>query len=217
MLLDNLTFGALLSYSPRGTSKSEQSSRSLTYALKADEYIHVDPKPILMTEYMSDIIKDNLSSLPFADFFTEKTILVPTPKSSLIKPNSLWVPQRLARAMVNRGLGKAAIECINRVTAVQKSATSQSSERPLAAVHYSSLEVKNILSEPEEILLIDDVITRGATLLGAASRLTEAFPNARVRALAIVRTISPPDIFRRTLDPCVGTIELRGTGTKRRP
>jgi hypothetical protein len=219
MLLSILEFGSLLSYSPRGPSMSEKRSKSFTLALKADEYVQPEADaPILMSDYICDIIKNDLSKLPFAGFITDKTILVPTPKSSLLKPNSLWVPQRLAQALVSRGLGKAAVECIERVNPVQKAATSQPSNRPTASIHYESFGVQKILSEPEEILLVDDVITRGATLLGAASRIKEAFPNAKVRALAIVRTISPPDIFKRTLDPCIGRIELLGTGvTKRRP
>lgn len=217
MLLPSLSFGSLLTYTPRGTSVAQRNSKTFCLALKTDEYLPIEPKPILMTDYISDIIKDNLTQLPFAGFITNKTILVPTPKSSLIKPDSLWVPQRLTRALANRGLGRAVVECLNRVTAVQKAATSQASERPKATDHYASLEVIGALSEPEEILLIDDVITRGATLLGAASRLKEAFPQANIRGLAMVRTISQPDRFVKILDPCVGTIELSGMGTIRQP
>ena len=40
------------------------------------------------------------------------------------------------------------------------------------------------------ILLVDDVITRGRTLAAAAMRLHEAFPNAEIRAFALVRAMN---------------------------
>jgi phosphoribosylpyrophosphate synthetase len=49
------------------------------------------------------------------------------------------------------------------------------------------MQVQKVLSEPSNILLVDDIITRGATLLGAASRLAEAFPKAEIRAFAVMR------------------------------
>jgi gamma-glutamylcysteine synthetase len=79
------------------------------------------------------------------------------------------------------------------------------------------MAVQKSFSDAEEIVLVDDVVTRGATLLGAANRLTEAFPNVRIRAFAAMRTMTPPLVFRAINDPCIGTIELRGIDTFRRP
>ena len=91
-------------------------------------------------------------------------------------------------------------------------------ERPTTIEHYESMIVKERLSRPAEILLVDDVVTRGATLLGAANRLAEVFPQTRIRAFAAMRTISNPDEFDKVYVPCVGTIELRESGdTLRRP
>ncbi|MDE1875765.1 MAG: hypothetical protein KGH86_02895 [Thaumarchaeota archaeon] len=101
--------------------------------------------------------------------------MVPTPTSSLITPGSLWVPQRIAKALVRKGLGKTVIECVKRVKALPRSSKSLASNRPKAQDHYDSVEVENILSNPTEILLIDDVVTRGATLLGVANKLADAF------------------------------------------
>ena len=78
--------------------------------------------------------------------------------------------------------------------------------------------VRRRLSKPDEIVLIDDIVTRGATLLGPANRLADVFPQTRIRAFAAMRTISNPDEFNELYDPCVGTIELRESGdTLRRP
>jgi adenine/guanine phosphoribosyltransferase-like PRPP-binding protein len=80
------------------------------------------------------------------------------------------------------------------------------------------MEVQKTLSEPSNILLVDDIITRGATLLGAASRLAEAFPKAKICAFAVIRAITDEEDFEEEYCPRVGTIILRPQGdTLRRP
>lgn len=66
---------------------------------------------------------------------------------------------------------------------------------------------------------IDDIMTRGATLMGAANRLNDAFPNAHIRAFAAMRTISNSDEFHEMYTPCVGVITYRSNqdDTIRRP
>lgn len=135
-----------------------------------------------------------------------------------MQPNTLWVPMRIATALVKMGLGKEVVSCLVRDDPVPKAASSVPNERPTAIQHYESMSVQGLLSTPDEILLVDDVVTRGATLLGAANRLADVFPQTRIRAFATMRTISNPNEFEKVLVPCVGTIELRGSGdTLRRP
>lgn len=182
--------------------------------LKRDE--HLSSPPMLMSEFLVSRMS-RISNLSFAHFFDVKPILVPTPNSSLAKPGTLWVPRRLAAAMVRHGLGQSVVECLKRVKPLRKAATSTSSDRPTAAEHYESMEIQKGLSEPREILLVDDVVTRGATLIGAANRLAEAFPDSRIRAFAAIRTTSSPSEFRGIVDPRVGTIQLSGSQTIRSP
>lgn len=216
MRLSSIEFGSLLTYSPRGTSDGELRSKTTMRMLKGDEFVS-DP-PILMSDFIAGGIKNSTGRLPFARYFENNPILVPTPNSSLTRPGTLWVPQRLANALVRKGLGNTVSECLKRVIPLQKAATSFAADRPKAFDHYTSMEVQKVLSEPSELLLIDDVVTRGATLLGAANKLADVFPNARIRAFAAMRTISTPDDFRRILDPCDGIIEDNGYGdTFRRP
>jgi len=72
------------------------------------------------------------------------------------------------------------------------------------------MAVQKELSEPDEILLIDDFITRGSTFIGAANRLADTFPKANIRAFAGIKTISRPEKFRKIYDPCIGKINLVG-------
>lgn len=166
-----------------------------------------------MSKYIAEKVKEKIAMLPFTQFFNTNLILVPIPKSSLMKEDTMWVPQRLAKALLKNGLGIAAEEYLERVVALPKSATSQ--VKPTAIEHYNSLHVQTqkTLSEPKEILLIDDIVTRGATILGAANRLKEAFPKSRIRAFAAMRTMTPPyAYFKAVYDPCKGEIETRDGG-----
>lgn len=214
MQLESLEFASLFSYTPRPITDAQKYSKTFTLMLKGDEY-SFNP-PILMTEYVANMIRKE-ASRAFSEFFDSKPVLVPTPGSSLTQPGTLWVPQRLAAALHRRGLGLAVEECLKRERPVRKSAKSAASDRPTAREHYESMIVQKKLSDPREILLIDDVITRGATLLGAAERLAEAFPNTRIRAFAAIRTISNSSEFQNILSPCIGMIRLLGSQTSRWP
>lgn len=217
MHLSKIEFGSLLSYTPRGNSDTQYRSKNVMRAIKNDEYVQVGSDQILMSDYIPDLLKRDIAKLPFANYFEVNPILVPTPNSSLNKSGTLWVPQRLASALVRKGLGKKVIECLSRVTPLPKSATSFAENRPKATDHYDSIKVEKTLLEPDEILLVDDVITRGATLLGAANKLADAFPNARIRAFTAMRTISNSKEFTKIIDPCKGTITLIDGDTFRSP
>jgi predicted amidophosphoribosyltransferase len=216
MYLSTIEFGSLLSYSPRGISYPETESRTYMNSLKHDEYI--SNPPILMSDFVSKIIKEDITTLPFSYFFKITPILVPIPSSSLIRPGTLWVPQRLANALMKQGLGSSVIECLKRMKPLPKAATSLAENRPKATQHYDTIEIQKTFSQPpEEILLVDDVITRGATILGIANKLVDAFPRSHIRAFAAMRTISPPTVFNSVYEPCIGKITLRGEETYRKP
>ncbi len=208
--LSQLQFGSLLTYTPRGGSAEAKLSKDVMYLLKKDGF--TGTPPILMSEWIAKITQEKMMELPFASFFGSNTILVPAPRSSLMQPNSLWVPERIATALVKRGIGKSVSACLTRKTAVPKAAFCAPQDRPTAADHYTSIFVQGGLAEPDEILLIDDVVTRGATLIGAANRLADSFPRTHIRAFAAVRTISNASEFQRIYNPCVGTIDLLETG-----
>lgn len=223
MHLSQLQFGAFLSYCPRGTSREILLSKNAMLALKNDKF--VGTPPILISQYVAQTIQRYRTALalprttlPFDSFFQPDTILVPTPRSSPMRPGTLWVPQRIATALVGMGLGKEVVPCLVRIKPVTKAHLSAAEDRPTAAEHYESMVIQSSLSEPKEILLVDDIITRGATLLGAANRLVSAFPRTHIRAFAVMRTISNPDEFDKLNDPCIGTIRLQASGgTLRRP
>jgi len=208
MKISEIEFGTMLTYSPWGDTEEEFRSKTWKANLKTDAVR--EKEQITMSEYIARGIKKNLEKLPFADFFKVNPVLVPTPSSSLTKANTLWVPQRLAIALVNNGLGKKVSSCLQRTTPLGQSHKKLNADRPKPHEHYNSMSVQKELSEPDEILLIDDIITKGSTLLGAANKLADAYPKANIRAFTAMKTISRSRDFRKIYDPCIGKIKLRG-------
>jgi hypothetical protein len=65
------------------------------------------------------------------------------------------------------------------------------------------------------ITIVDDVVTRGAMLLAAAQLVAAAYPDAEVRAFALVRTCNLGPEIDRSIDPVIGTITLSRWGDAR--
>ena len=70
---------------------------------------------------------------------------------------------------------------------------------------------------PAHITIVDDVVTKGATLLAAASLIKDRFPDSEVKAFAVVRTMGFIDDIERIKRPCTGTITLEGGEAMREP
>jgi hypothetical protein len=187
-------------------------------AVKQDQFVQTGGRRIPMSEFVSETVEQSLDRLPFSRLFAGKPVLVPTPSSSLKKPDSLDVPIRIALALMKKKLGNDVAECLVRVKPLPKSATSAAASRSTAAQHFDSFEVQGILTNPESILLVDDVVTRGATLLGAANRLVESYPEAKVAAFVALRAVSNPSEFKGVREPVIGSITLQANGgTMRKP
>lgn len=151
MKISKVQFGSLLTYTPRGNQTEYYKSRTVMRNLKNDEVL---PSGNLMSVDIARTIQSNLRNYPFSDYFNEKTMLVPTPTSSLIKKDGLWVPQRITSAFADAGLGINE-ECLIRETPLPRSSTSLATDRPKAIQHYNSMRVRESLLEPQEIILVE--------------------------------------------------------------
>jgi len=177
-----------------------------------------DP-PSSISQRVAAIIAARIETIAIASFFRPPPLLIPVPKSSLHKDESLWVPLQLADALLNRGLGDRVAPLLRRTVAIPKAATSIASERPRARLHFDTLAVQTELGPaPASFLLVDDIVTRGAALVGAASRLGVSYPGIPIKAFAAIRTESDPANLAKITDPRVEIIRLRNDGTTlRRP
>jgi hypothetical protein len=216
MNLAHLEGASLLSYSPRGLGEAAESARTWMKALKGGATWGNPPRS--GPQYAADYIARNTSSLQFSSFFSASTVVVPAPKSALHQEGSLWVPHQIASALIANGLGGRVATLLKRAIPIPKAATSIASERPTAQKHFETLVVQSDLGPVEKILIVDDVVTRGSTLIGGANRLHESYPAVPIRAFAVMRTMSDPSAFKALTDPSPWTITLRPDGsTLRRP
>ena len=197
-------------YSPTGTGAVCERSRLLRALLKAAD-------ASFMPKYALRVRQQVTDSPPLAGFFGAADVLVPVPGCGPSMTGSLWAAEHLAVALLNEGLGGAAWPGLRRVRAVRKSATAAPGERPTVRLHYESFLIDHPAVPPERIVLIDDVVTKGRTLLAAASRVHEAFPGAQIRAFALVRTMGLIPGVQQSLDPCKGEIRWRSGDAYRRP
>lgn len=76
---------------------------------------------------------------------------------------------------------------------VKRSSTSGSMARPDQEAHYDTLDVlggRMQFAAGIRFLLVDDLVTRGSTFLGAQARIIEAFPSCMIQGFAVGRTLS---------------------------
>ena len=204
-----IAYASCYVYSPAGTGAVCERSRLLRALLKAGD-------ATFMLKYAARVRQQARDSPLLAGFFDATDVLVPVPGSAPYIAGGLWVAEHLAAALVNEGLGAAAWTGLRRVRAVRKSATAAPGERPTVNLHYESFVIERPTIPPERIVLIDDVVTKGRTLLAAASRVREAFPCAQIRAFALVRTMGFSGV-QQLLDPCIGEIRWRAGDAHRSP
>jgi hypothetical protein len=134
-------------------------------------------------------------------------MLVPVPGSSLTKPHTVWPSQRVCEELVRQGLGQDILPVVSRTTAVPKSAGS--AIRPRLNQHIDSLTVQARLSPPSRLLLVDDVVTSGTTMMACAIKLAQAFPGVPVSGFALARVQSAGNPTR-VFEPLVQRIEVDG-------
>jgi predicted amidophosphoribosyltransferase len=211
-MISSLTFASCYVYAPGGGCDVSERSRSLCSLLKAGD--------ARMISKYAQRVKHHAHACPaLSGFFAAGDVLVPVPGSEPRANASGCVAALLAEAFVHEGLGGTCWDCLQRVQPVRKSATSAPRERPTAQRHYESLAVEFAAraAEPARMILIDDVVTRGRTLLAAASRLRDAFPGARIQAFALLRTLGFAPRVDRLFEPCVGEIAWRDGDARRNP
>lgn len=156
----------------------------------------------------------------FAAVFGNRVVLVPVPGSAP-RRRGHWVAERLAWCLRELGLAMDLWPVLRRGYAVRKSAVAASGERPSVLEHHASFVVESAARQPGgaglRLTLVDDVVTRGRTLLAAAGRLHEAFPGAEIRAFALLRTLSRDETLCRVLDPCEGEVRWLSGDARRSP
>lgn len=226
-LLSEVPYGAFLAYSPHGpaTDPLHGASQRFVWALKEDGQFRGESAIDLAVRRLAETRPEVLE-----DCFGPDVVAVPAPRSSPFPPRGLevplrgterdflWVPRRICDELVRRGLVAEAQPLLVREQRVARAATAGAAARPLPQQHLESLSCLPLLHIKPRILVVDDVVTRGSTLLACAALLAEQFPEVEVRTFGMVRSVSKPQEFAGMLAPVSGTITLRPQGdTLRRP
>jgi hypothetical protein len=204
-----LEFASCYVCSPAGQGPVCRRSRLLRGLLKAGDEGFIHKCSLRVSEQTAD-------SLKLSNFFGPDDVFVPVPRCV---PNvgRLWPAERLASALVDAGIGCSMWLGLRRARAVHKSATSAAGRRPTVKLHYESFLVEPPAWPIKKIVLIDDVVTKGRTLLAAACRVHDVIPCVQVRAFALIRTLGRIPGVEHLLDPCKGEIRWRNNDACRRP
>ncbi|MGP0055296.1 MAG: hypothetical protein ACLPQI_07065 [Steroidobacteraceae bacterium] len=212
LVIRAVAFASCYVYSPCGSCAASERSRLLRALIKTGD-------TRIIFKYALRV-RQRVSEMPLlTGFFDSADVLVPVPGSEPWDSNFVSVTEHLALALAREGLGQGVWAGLRRVRAVGKSATAAPGARPTVAAHYDSFAVEGTdsLSASPHFVLIDDVVTKGRTLLAAAARLQDALPGARIRAFALLRTMGMVPEVNRLLDPCVGEIRWRAGDAHRSP
>jgi len=209
-----LPFASCFAYLPGGCGSACEEGRALCRHVKAADRAWL---PRLAARVWLEAAGHG----HFAGTFGRRVVLVPIPGSSAVQ-GAAWVGERLAWCLREMGLAAQVWPILRRRSAVRKSAFAPARERPSVLEHYASFAIEravlgrkllgdcSLLAERGgtglQLTLIDDVITRGRTLLAAAGRLHEAFRGAEIRSFALLRTLGPNETLRQVLDPCEGEV-----------
>jgi hypothetical protein len=208
-LLSEVRFGAFLAYSPRGTSSTSVRSRRFRDNVKLD-------RPDQIRDILA-ILSDRFEETPLRRILSPDATIVPAPRSAPFRtPDASWPARRIATELVEVGLGAEVFPVLQRVSPVKKSAYANPRERPTPQQHLESFGLDSLLGSPSRIVIVDDVITKGATLIAAASALQSAYPEAEIRTFAILRTMGFQPEIEKILDPCAGVIKLNASGRSER-
>jgi hypothetical protein len=208
-VIGKLAFASCYVYSPTGKGSICARSRLLRALLK-------DGDARFMIQYAVRVHEQARLRNRLGGFFLAGDVLVPVPRSAP-KTGGTWVAAELAQALVQQGLGTMTWSGLRRIHAVRKSATCAPGARPSVASHYDSFRMESPAFHHASVVLIDDVVTRGRTLLAAASRVREALPGAEIRAFALLRTLGRVACVRTVLQPCRGEIKWARGDALRNP
>lgn len=152
----------------------------------------------------------------FPEYFGSDTVLVPVPGHAPMREDTVWPAQMIAETWVRWRLAQSWIPILERTAHIEKSATF--SGRRTIDRQLETIDAVRTVEPLRRIVVVDDVITSGATLFAVTQMVADAFPEAAVKAFALVRTLSDEEITEKDqcLVPVVGTIALNSDGTTTR-
>jgi predicted amidophosphoribosyltransferase len=205
----SVAFVSCYVYSPRAVGAMGEAARLLCARVKASD-------PVWLARYAGSVSRATCRDRELEALFSRSAVLVPVPGSAISR-DGVWAAERLAYALRAVGLGQGVWTALRRQVAVRKSATAPAGVRPSVREHFESLAVDRSSGTAARIVLVDDVITKGRTLLAAAARLQVECPNADIRAFALIRTVGFVLRLTQLEELCHGVVRWAGGDARRSP
>lgn len=197
-------FLTYLVYSPRGVSEIEILSRGNMGACKNGSIP-------FSTKICEKLRESNLD-----DYFMDSA-LVPVPRSSLMLEGAVYPARIIAETFCKNGIGNSVADCLRRTVAIPKSSGQFNAEtRNSVDTHLNSLEVRPLLISEPTIIIIDDILTLGRTLLASAIKLNEIYPEKEIKIFCPIRTRSFQKVTK-IIDVSTGFMERAANGGVRLP
>ncbi len=176
----NLPYFSFLNYSPRGKTSASENSRNVCGNVKAGR-----------TEVINAIVQAlaNHDKEALKPFLSKEVSLVPIPRSALLREGDMWPALEICKVLINHDFAKDILPILRRIQPIRKSSSEYSAEsRPMVIDHYNSIALERGLVTPENIILIDDVLTLGRTAYACACRIHEAYPQVPIKMFSVFRT-----------------------------
>lgn len=177
-----LRVGSYLVYPPRPTTEDSKRYRSIGLNLKSVQ------QP-LFDQAMESAAEAIRQGGVFKGLFTDHSVLVPVPRSAPQLENALWPSLAIAQALHAHGIGAEVLPMVARTRRITKSATAAAGGRPSVSEHADTMAATVDLFFDRPIVLVDDIITKGATMLGARQAIHAVRPTLSVCGFALLRTL----------------------------
>ena len=209
LCVSSLSFVSCYVYAPRAVGVLAEVSRRICERVKTID-------ALWLPGYARIVYQATLCDPRLAALFAGDVTLVPVPGSA--RSGAVpWPAQQLALALSAVGLALPVWAGLRRQVGVRKSATAPSAARPSVRQHFESFAVGAPPGAIRRIVLIDDVVTKGRTLLAAAARLQTELPHADIRAFALMRTQGFVQHLGHLTESCHGVIRWAGGDARREP
>lgn len=199
-----IRFGSFLVYPSPASTPEAQHAKNLILAVKQDRFTALQP-PVTVITAITRVLGRSIAGTGLADILASEATLIPMPKSAPMLRGGVWPSRSICQALVDAALARDWRPFITRTQRCEKAAYQLPGQRPTPRRHYDTMAAASTTLLPHTIVLVDDVVTKGATFAGAAARLLEIDPDLDIRAFAIARTTSA---FSHLQVPCIGEIHV---------